>query len=172
MGEVPDGLLEPCAIELDIEPHHGLEDDVDIEGIESDTFAATAIPASLWRTIASESSAAKSNTSALRTVGETTQARCACSDGHGHVEREEGLAALRLAANDADGLCGPKAFDEPALFFRTHIEFVGETDGERAHRRLAFAAVVEAFDGAAKTSKKSFSSSCRASFSAAATSRS
>jgi len=51
--------------------------------------------------------------------GKVSQARRAGGDGYGHIEYEEALAALGLASNDADGLVGPQALDEPACFGRS-----------------------------------------------------
>ena len=45
---------------------------------------------------------------------EVAQAGGAGGDGEGEVQGEEGLAALGLAADDAHGLFGPEALDEPA----------------------------------------------------------
>ena len=49
-----------------------------------------------------------------RAGGEAAQARHAGGDRDGHVEREERLAALRLAADDADRLSAQRLVDEPA----------------------------------------------------------
>ena len=43
------------------------------------------------------------------------QTRRAGGDGDGHVEGEKRLAALGLAADDADGLGRPEVFDQPAV---------------------------------------------------------
>jgi hypothetical protein len=48
--------------------------------------------------------------------GEAAQAGRAGGDRDGEVECEEGFAAFRLAADDADGFLGPQAVDQPALF--------------------------------------------------------
>ena len=47
--------------------------------------------------------------------GEAAQARDTGGDGDGEVEGEERLAALGLAADDADRLLGPQPGDQPAL---------------------------------------------------------
>ena len=102
--------------------------------------------------------------------GEAAEAGLAGGDGHGHVEGEEGFAALRLSADDADSLCGPETADEPAVLLGDDGEIGGETDGELvAHRRLSLArGRAERGGGAAVSSRKSFSSSCLSSRSQAA----
>ena len=45
--------------------------------------------------------------------GEVAQARGGGGDTDGDVEGQEAFAALGFAAEDADGLIGPKRFDEP-----------------------------------------------------------
>jgi hypothetical protein len=74
----------------------------------------------------SASSAAKSSTRPARHA-EAAQARDAGGDGDGDVE--EGLAAFGLAADDADGLLGPQAGDEPAVLLAALIEAPGGLDG-------------------------------------------
>ena len=54
--------------------------------------------------------------------GEAAQAGDACGDRDGEVEREEGLAALGLAADDADRLAPPQRVDEPPLAARAVFE--------------------------------------------------
>ena len=63
--------------------------------------------------------------------GEAAQAGRAGRDGDGKVECEEGFAALRLAADDADGFLGPQAVDQPALFLCPLGEGIGGSDGSR-----------------------------------------
>ena len=80
-------------------------------------------------------------------------------DRDGQIQGEEGLAALGLAADDADGLVGPQAVDEPALLLGRRA---GERD--RPARRAARSSAPSGGDlhcageGAAKVSKNSFSS--------------
>src|SRR5271165_5531984 len=89
---------------------------------------------------------------------EAPQASGRRSDGNGHIEREKRLAALGLAADDADGLIGPKLLDEPAAFFGTSFQPVGRLDRQPAHGRVSgffFAVARAGLGGAAdwKTSK-------------------
>ena len=98
--------------------------------------------------------------------GEATQAGGSGGDGNGQVEREEGFAALGLAADDADGLSAPEAFDEPALLGGDEGDLVGVTDRQCSHRRFLLGEVGGGV--MEQTSKKSFSSICRASRATAA----
>jgi hypothetical protein len=71
--------------------------------------------------------------------GEATQARDAGRDRDSKVEGEEGFAAFRLAADDADRLLGPQGGDEPALFPGAIGEAPGGLD-RKQHRRAAIRA--------------------------------
>jgi hypothetical protein len=68
--------------------------------------------------------------------GETAQAGGAGGDGEGEVEGEEGLAALGLPADDADGLIGPEAIDEPAVLRGAELEQMRKGGREGVHQRL------------------------------------
>ena len=61
---------------------------------------------------------------------ESTQARDAAGDGDDDVEGQEALAALRLAADDADGLVGPEVLDEPAVLGRTDRQVARTGNGQ------------------------------------------
>ena len=71
--------------------------------------------------------------------GEAAQAGHAGGDRDGEVEGEEGLAALGLAADDADRLAPPQHVDEPLLAARALFE-LGRGSGREAVRRRAFGA--------------------------------
>ena len=58
---------------------------------------------------------------------EVAQGWNASFDGHGGIE--ERLAALGLAADDADRLASPELVDEPAFLAREVFEARGVTDG-------------------------------------------
>ncbi len=97
------------------------------------------------------------DTTGLRHV-KAPQASRGRSDCNGHIERNKRLAAFGLAADDADGLIGPKLFDEPAAFFGTAFQPVGCLDRQPAHGRVSgffFAVARAGLGGAAdwKTSK-------------------
>src|SRR5208283_1308558 len=93
---------------------------------------------------------------------EAAQAGDAGGHGHGDVEGEERFAALGLAADDADGLLGPQAGNEPAVLFLALGEAPCGFDRQQAHRRRAEAALISAAGGA-QVSRNSFSSMWRAS---------
>jgi hypothetical protein len=94
---------------------------------------------------------------------ETPQTGRSGGDGDGHVEGEEGLTALGLSSDDADGFIGPQSVDEPAVLIWAGGEEVGELDRQTHRRRPCGALGFPAEGGTAKTSKYSFSSSCRTS---------
>src|SRR6266545_96354 len=102
---------------------------------------------------------------------EAAQAGRAGRDRHGKVEGEEGLAALRLASDDPHRLLGPETGDEPAPLLGAGREPVCGLDREQAHLRRP-AAFASRGGGAAKVSRKSFSSRWRASRCAATARRS
>ena len=77
------------------------------------TCAAQAMPSSRWRTTASESSAGKSSTVPAAPDRELAQAGRAGSHADGDIQGEEAFAAFGFAAEDADGLLGPKTLDQP-----------------------------------------------------------
>ena len=72
--------------------------------------------------------------------GEVAEAGDAGGHGDGEVESEEGLAALGLAADDADPLLAPQGVDEPLLLSGTLLEFGRGACREAAHRRPRCAA--------------------------------
>jgi hypothetical protein len=65
---------------------------------------------------------------------EATETRRPRGDCYGKLEREDRLAALRLASDDSHGFVSPELLDEPAPLRGRGLELVGETGGERAHR--------------------------------------
>ena len=65
---------------------------------------------------------------------EAPQTRRAGGDGDGHVEGEERLAALGLAADDADGLGRPEVFDQPAVLGALDGEGVRGLHRQQGHR--------------------------------------
>ena len=103
---------------------------------------------------------------------EAAQAGSAGGDRDGEVQRQEGFAALRFAADDADGFIGPQAGDQPMLLLGAIGEAMGRLDGKRGHRRRRIAALASPAVAAAQTSKNRVSSIWRASRWAAATSSS
>jgi len=62
---------------------------------------------------------------------ECVQAGCAGGDGEGEVEGEPGLAALRGAAQDADGAARPEGVRRAAWEGIAIVEIGGADDRER-----------------------------------------
>jgi hypothetical protein len=112
-----DGVEETKKVALDIEPELGIEDEVDGEGGEidvADASKAFETPADfLGRFFGGE----EEDGAGLERL-EGAEAGAAGGDGEGHVEGEPALAALGSAADDADGLRGPKAVDQKAGVLR------------------------------------------------------
>jgi len=100
------------------------------------------------------------------------QTRDAGGHGDEHVEGQKALAALRLAADDADGFLGPEIRDQPAVLGRTHREVAGARHGQGHHRARPARARGRSTGAGAKRSKKSVSSNWGASRSAPASSNS
>ena len=67
--------------------------------------------------------------------GEAAQAGGSGGDGDGQIEGKEGFAAFWLAADDADGLLGPQAGDEPALVDGVIGEAMGGLERATPRRR-------------------------------------
>lgn len=105
-SQVLDGFREALAVLGKVEAEDGRGDDLHVEGIEAgaggerDTFEAAAYD--VQGVLGGEE-----QDTALRDGLEAAEAGHAGRDGYGHVEGQEGLAALGLAANNADGLGGP-----------------------------------------------------------------
>ena len=104
--------------------------------------------------------------------GKASQARDARGDGDDHIEREEALAAFRLAADDADGLVGPQVRDKPSVLRQADRELARADDGQHDQRPRAGRGRGRSVGSGAKSSKKSVSSSCVTSRSAPASSNS
>ena len=94
---------------------------------------------------------------------EAAQAGGAGGDRDSQVQGKEGLAALRLAADDPNRLFRPQPGDEPGLLLGAVGQTIGLFDGQPAHRRRPAATLACVGDGVAKRSKNSFSSICAAS---------
>ena len=154
--QLHDGFIETRAIDRLIEPHAGGGDHVNIQIFQiarrggTDTFEpATHDVQGIFRGV--EQYPTRTD------HGEAAQARRARGDGDGQIQSEEGFAALGFPADYSDGLFRPQTGDQPALLLGTIGETVGLLDGQRAHRRRP-ATLACAGEGAAKSSKNSFSS--------------
>ena len=86
------------------------------------------MPSRRWRTTGSESSAGKSNTGPLRRTGNWRNAGGTGSDADGQVQSQEAFAAFGFAAQDADGLLGPKFFDQPLGLGAVTLQLAGALD--------------------------------------------
>ena len=166
-----DGLLEPCAVGFEIEAQAGRGDHLDVEfgetdaGGGADAFeAATDDMQRVFGGIEQDAARARDR--------EAAQAGSAGGDGDGQIEGEEGFAAFRLAADDADGFFRPQPVDEPAPLLGAIGETPGRLDRKLGHRRRRIAALVSLGAGTAQVSKNSVSSIWRASRWAAASSSS
>ena len=160
-----DGFGESPLIGRQVEADSGGRDDVEVEVGEADVRRATDALEPVAHDVQGVLGGEEEHPT-WASGGEAPETRDARCDRHGQVEREEGLAALGLAPHDANGLVGPQAVDEPMPFRRTGGEAPGELDGQRGHRprpRAWGRGFGGSGGGAAKTSKKSFSSSWRAS---------
>ena len=151
-----DGLLQPCTVGLEIEAQAGGGDHLDVEiseidaGRGADAFEATADDVQrVFGGIEQDAAGPP--------YREATQAGDAGGDGNGHIEGEEGFAAFRLAADDADGFVRPQPVDEPAVLFGAIGEAPGRLDRKLAHRRRRITALVSPATGTAQVSKNSVS---------------
>jgi hypothetical protein len=132
--EAVNGINEAFLVELGVEPKRRRGDRVDIELGEielemgADTFEASADDVQgVFGSVEEDSAFARD--------GKVSQARRAGGDGDGHIEDEEALATLGFASDDADGLVGPEALDEPSSFGRSGVELVSALDRQRIHER-------------------------------------
>jgi hypothetical protein len=119
-----DGVVEACAVGVEIEAQARGGDHLDIEwgdcdaGRGTDAFeAATHDVQGVFGRIEQDA--------AGTAHCEAAQAGDAGSDGNGQIEGEEGFAALGFAADDADGFLRPQPIDEPALL----LGAIGEAPG-------------------------------------------
>src|ERR1700730_5953850 len=165
-----DGLIEAPAVGLEIEPHGGGGDDLDIEIGDAEARGDTDAIEPLAHDVERILGGVEQNTPGAW-HGEAPQARNAGRDRDSKVEGEEGFAAFGLAADEADRLLGPQGVDEPALFPGAIGEAPGGLDRKQSHRRRPVAVLVSV-GGGEHVSRNSFSSICRASRSAAYTSSS
>ena len=158
--ELGDGALERRAIGGQIQPQRGRGDDLQVEIGEPTAGGGADALESIAHDVQGILGGVEQYPTRLR-HGEVAQARGAGGDRDGELEGEEALAALGLAADDADGLLGPQPGDEPALLVGLRREPPGRLDRQRvvAHRRRA-ATLTGAAAGAAKVSKNSCSSMC------------
>ena len=157
-----DGLIETGAVGLEIETQAGRGDHLDVEFGEADTGGGAdtfeAATDDMERVLGGiEQDPAGTGDR------EAPQAGGAGGDGDRQIEGEEGFAAFRLAADDADGFFGPQAIDEPALLLGAVGEAPGRLNRKLGHRRRRLAALVSFGAVTAQISKNRVSSIWRAS---------
>jgi hypothetical protein len=152
-----DGLIEGCAIGLEIEAQAGSGDHLNVELGETDagggTDAFEAAADDVERVLSGIEQDA-----AWPGHGEATQAGDTSGDGHGEIESEEGFAALGLATDDPDGFVRPQPINEPALLLGTIGEAPGGLDRKLGHRLRRIVALVSLGAGTAQVWKNSVSS--------------
>ena len=132
-----DRLDQALAVRAMVEAQRRHVDDGDVEGLEVGAGGARDTLEPGAHDVAGVFGGEQQDGSCLA-GGEAAQAGHAGGDRDGEVEREEGLAALGLAADDADGLAPPQRVDEPPLAARALFE-LGRGSG-----RKPFAAVPSA----------------------------
>jgi len=154
------GLDEVAPIGLDVEAQRRRGDDLDVEigehhaGRGGDAVEAAA------HDVQGVLGGVEQDASGLEHV-EAAQAGGAGCDRDGEVERQKRLAALRLAADDADGLVGPQSCDEPAMLLGALGQAPGGLDGQHAGQRAVArcrAGLASDDGGVAHISRNSFSS--------------
>ena len=160
-SKLGDGALERSGVGRQVQPQRRGGDHLDVEGLQvkagrqADPFEPSAHDV--------QGVFGRIQQHAARVWhGELTQTRRAGSHRHSQLEREEGLAAFGLPADDADGLFRPQSCDEPTLLIRASGQLPGQLHRQRAHR-LRPATLSCAAEGAATVSKNSCSSIWRAS---------
>ena len=128
------GLDQALAVGAMIEAQGGHVDDGDVEGLEAGAGGAGDALQPGADDVAGVLCGEQQDRAGL-VGGEAAQAGDAGGDGHGEVEREEGLAAFGLAADDADGLARPEPVDEPLLPARSVLQIDRRAGGEAGHGR-------------------------------------
>jgi hypothetical protein len=130
--EAVNGIDEAFLVQLGVEPQRRRSDHVDIEFCKNELEMG----ADAFEPGADDVQGVFGGVEedpALARDRKMSQARRAGGDGDGHIEDEETLATLGLASDDADGLVGPEALDEPSSFGRGGAELVSALDRQRIH---------------------------------------
>ena len=113
-----DGLFQTYAVSLEIEAQAGGGDHLHVERGETDAGRGTDALEATADDVQGVLGGIEQDAAGIG-HDETTQAGNAGGDGDGQIEGEEGFAAFRFAADDADGFFRPQPLDEPALLFWT-----------------------------------------------------
>ena len=134
-----DLLAQARAVGRDVEADDGIDDHVDVEAVQRDLCGCTDSAEASAHDVGRVLGGVQQHGAAGRDR-EAPEAGHAGGDADGHAEREEGLAAFRLATDDPDRGLGPRAVDQPALRRGPLGELAGAADVESIHRRLPPAA--------------------------------
>jgi hypothetical protein len=102
---------------VQIEAQSRCRDDLDVEPFELQLVGSSDALESLADDVKSVLGGIEEHTARSRDR-EAAQTLCARGDGDGEVESQEALTALRLSADQTDGLFTPQRVDEPAVLFR------------------------------------------------------
>jgi hypothetical protein len=136
-----DGLIETRAVGLEIEAQAGRGDHLDVEFGQRDAGGG----ADAFETAANDMERVlggiEQNATRARDR-ETPQAGGAGGDGDRQIEGEEGFAALRFAADDANSFFRPQLVDEPTPLLGAISEAPRRLDRKLGHRRRRIAVLV------------------------------
>ena len=146
--KIRDSLLETSAIRGQVEPYGRRGDDVNVEITQADAGGGADPLQTTTHDVQGVLRGVEQDASGLR-HGEPAQARRAGGHRDGQIQGEEGLAALRLPADDANGIRRPQIGDQPALLLGTGRQRKGRRDGERVQRRRPAAIFACAGEGVA-----------------------
>ena len=119
-----DGLGEAAPVGVEVEAQRRRGDDLDVEIGEPRAGGGGGAVEAAADDVQGVLGGVEEDASGLEHV-EAAQAGRASGDRDGEVERQERLAALGLAADDADGLVRPQPVDEPAML----LGALGQTPG-------------------------------------------
>ena len=158
-------FLQALTIGRPVETQGGHIDDGDVEFVEGGG-GGVGDPLQAFAHLVSRVFGREQQHGAAPRGAEVAQAWHACGDGDGEVEREEGLAALGLAADDADALLAPERLDHPLLRLGPVLEVGRAARREALHRRVPLRGA-----GSPRVSMKSLSSRTSRSCSQAVASR-
>ncbi len=127
-----DGVAQCAPVARLVETQGGDVDDGDVKGLEGGAGGAGDSLETPAHEVAGVLGAEQQHRAGAGGC-EVTQAGDAGGDGDGEVEGQHGLAALGLAADDADGLVAPQGVDEPLLLARALLEFGRGAGREALH---------------------------------------
>jgi len=147
-SEISDCLLEASSVSGQIEPQRRRGDDVNIEFAKADAGGSADTLQAASHDVQGVFCRVEQDASGLR-HGEAAQAWSTRRHRDGQVQRQERFAALRFAADDADGIGRPQIGDQPALLLGTSRQRERRRDGQRVQRRRPAAIFACAGEGVA-----------------------